>query len=81
MRQSLLELGKTIVSWPQLGGAAMMSGAAVAYCVRKILNDQPVMGDRGIVSLDERLLPGYNSRAAQAERGKTERAFRKIFGL
>jgi hypothetical protein len=81
MRQSLLELGKTIVSWPQLGGAAMMSGAAVAYCVRKILNDQPVIADRAIVSLDEQLMPGYNSRSARAGRAKTERGFRKIFGL
>jgi molybdopterin/thiamine biosynthesis adenylyltransferase len=37
MQQSLLEMGKTIVSWPQLGGAALVNGAAVAYCVRKFL--------------------------------------------
>src|SRR5258708_14595767 len=41
MQQSLLQIGKTIVSWPQLGGAALMNGSAVAYCVRKILNGQP----------------------------------------
>lgn len=81
MRQSLLELGKTIVSWPQLGGAAMMSGASVAYCVRKILNDQPIIDNRAIVSLDERLEPAYNTAAAQKKRKKTANEFRKIFGL
>jgi hypothetical protein len=59
----------------------MLSGASVAYCVRKILNDQPVIADRAIVSLDEQLLPGYNSSSAKASRAKTEREFRKIFGL
>lgn len=81
MRQSLLQLGKTIVSWPQLGGAAMLSGASVAYCVRKIVNGQPVIDNRSIVSLDERLLPGYNSPAARRGRAKTAKEFRKIFGL
>jgi hypothetical protein len=45
------------------------------------LNDQPVIADRAIVSLDEQLLPGYNSSSAKASRAKTEREFRKIFGL
>jgi molybdopterin/thiamine biosynthesis adenylyltransferase len=81
MRQSLLELGKTIVSWPQLGGAATMSGASVAYCVRKILNDQPVIDNRAIVSLDEKLVPNYNSAAEEKKRVKTANEFRKIFGL
>lgn len=81
MRKSLLELGKTIVSWPQLGGAAMLSGAAVAYCVRKILNGDPVIDDRNIISLDEKLQPGYDSPAARNARAKTANEFRKIFGL
>lgn len=81
MRESLLELGKTIVSWPQLGGAAMLSGASVAYCVRKILCGDPVIDDRNVVSLDEKLLPGYDRPTARAKRARTANEFRKIFGL
>ena len=81
MQASMLQMGKTIVSWPQLGGAALMNGSAVAYCVRKILNGQPVEPNRALLSLDEKLTPGYNSPAQRRRRAKVAAAFRKIFGL
>ena len=54
MRGSLLEIGKTIVSWPQLGGAAMLNGAAIAYCVRRILIGQNLTSNRVVFSFDEK---------------------------
>ncbi len=61
MQNSLLEMGKTIVSWPQLGGTALLNGSAIAYCVRKILNGQPLEKNRAIISLDEKLIPNHHS--------------------
>lgn len=81
MQGSLLQMGKTIVSWPQLGGAALMNGSAVAYCVRKILNGQPVESNRALLSFDEKLTPGYNSPAQKKRRAKVAGKFRRIFGL
>jgi hypothetical protein len=81
MQQSLKQMGKTIVSWPQLGGAAMVNGAAVAYCVRKILNGQPLEQNRALVSLDEKLVPDYNTAEAVARRQKISGDFAKGFGL
>lgn len=81
MQQSLTQMGKTIVSWPQLGGAAMVNGAAVAYCARKILNGQPLEMNRALVSLDEKLVPDYNSAEAIARRQKISGDFAKGFGL
>ena len=81
MQESLLEMGKTIVSWPQLGGAALINGAAVAYCVRKILNGQPIENSRAIVSLDEKLVPNYSSEEETKKRADAADTFRKIFGL
>jgi hypothetical protein len=81
MQQSLMEMGKTIVSWPQLGGAALVNGAAVAYCVRKILNDQPLETNRALVSMDEKLVPGFGSPEQVAHRRQISEAFKKIFGL
>jgi tRNA threonylcarbamoyladenosine dehydratase len=81
MQQSLMEMGKTIVSWPQLGGAALVNGAAVAYCVRKILNDQPLETNRALVSMDEKLVPGFSSPEQVAHRSQISEAFKKIFGL
>ncbi|HVO28635.1 MAG TPA: ThiF family adenylyltransferase [Candidatus Paceibacterota bacterium] len=79
MQQSLLQMGKTIVSWPQLGGAALVNGAAVAYCVRKILNGQPLESDRALISLDEKLVPGYSSPRSQRHRRQIADNFRKIY--
>ncbi len=81
MQQSLLEMGKTIVSWPQLGGAAWINGSAVAYCVRKIVNHQSLENDRALISLDEKLIPDYHSPAAIAERSAIADSFRTMFGL
>lgn len=81
MRDSLLEMGKTIVSWPQLGGAALINGSAVAYCVRKILNGEEVIENRALISLDEKLIPSFNSESEIKRREKTISEFKKIFGL
>lgn len=81
MQQSLTQMGKTIVSWPQLGGAALVNGAAVAYCVRKIVNGQPLEADRALISLDEKLVPEYGSAEAAAHRQKVAEDFAKGFGL
>jgi hypothetical protein len=81
MQESLLEMGKTIVSWPQLGGAALINGAAIAYCVRKIANGQLLENNRALISLDEKLIPNYSSPEESQKREDAANLFRKIFGL
>jgi hypothetical protein len=81
MQASLLEMGKTIVSWPQLGGAALINGAAVAYCVRKILNGEELESNRALISLDEKLIPNYFSSEEVTKRSDAATTFKKIFGL
>ena len=81
MQQSLLEMGKTIVSWPQLGGAALINGASVAYCVRKIVNGQVLEKNRSLISIDEKLVPTYSSPEEVEHRKNVADTFRKIFGL
>jgi tRNA threonylcarbamoyladenosine dehydratase len=53
MLQSLKEMGKSIVSWPQLGGTAQLNGAALAYCIRKIATGQPLPTKRIIISFEK----------------------------
>ena len=81
MQESLLEMGKTIVSWPQLGGAALLNGSAVAYCARKILNKQPLENNRSLISMDEKLDSSYHLVAQKKKRLKAARDFKIIFGL
>ncbi|MBI3589393.1 MAG: ThiF family adenylyltransferase [Candidatus Liptonbacteria bacterium] len=80
VHESMPQIGRTIVSWPQLGGAALLNGSAVAYVVRKILNGQPIEENRALISLDEKLIPSYNSPIQKKKRLQSATAFRKIFG-
>ncbi len=81
MLASLQEMGKTLVSWPQLGGAAILNGAAVAYCVRKIVTGQPLESNRALISLDEKLEPRHAAPSAKKRRAKISAAFAKQFNL
>ncbi|HVM73856.1 MAG TPA: ThiF family adenylyltransferase [Candidatus Paceibacterota bacterium] len=68
--QSFKEMGKTLASWPQLGGIALMNGSAIAYVIRKILNKQPIINDRGILSLDQLFDPSYDSEESKKVRAQ-----------
>lgn len=81
MQKSLMEIGKSIVSWPQLGGAALLNGSAVAYCVRKILNGQKLENNRALISLDEKFVPDYQSVAEKKKRRRIAHNFKKLFNL
>ncbi len=52
MRVSLKEIGQTLYTWPQLGGAATLAGVVVASAVRRILIGEKVQSGRRVLSLD-----------------------------
>lgn len=79
--KSFMEIGKTIASWPQLGGAALLNGSALAYCARKIINEQSVEESRALVSMDEKLDANHYSQEEVSKREKASNEFKKIFGL
>jgi len=81
MQSSLLQIGKTIVSWPQLGGAAMLNGSAVALSARMVATKTNFTRNRALISLDEKLVPNYNTSPSKKKRKKIANSFRKIFGL
>ncbi|MCE9541694.1 ThiF family adenylyltransferase [Candidatus Kaiserbacteria bacterium] len=81
MQESLMEMGKTIVSWPQLGGAAMINGAAVAYCARKVLTGESLENNRALISLDEKLIPAWGTPEESARRLNVARSFAKKFNI
>jgi molybdopterin/thiamine biosynthesis adenylyltransferase len=67
MYRSLVEVGKTLPSWPQLGSAAALSGISIAYVIKKILLGQGVRDGRILVSLDEKLDLEHRDEAYQQE--------------
>jgi hypothetical protein len=56
MQQSLLELGKTLSSWPQLGTAAFLSGCCVSFAYRNLILDHELPSGKYQVSLDNSIL-------------------------
>ncbi|MBX2972871.1 MAG: ThiF family adenylyltransferase [Flavobacteriales bacterium] len=56
MRASLPEVGRTILTWPQLASAVVLGGAALADIARRILLGFPVPSQRQWLDLDE-LIP------------------------
>jgi molybdopterin/thiamine biosynthesis adenylyltransferase len=58
--QSIFEVGKTIYSWPQLITAAMLSGAVVAYLVKKIILNEKIKSGKLEVNLNKIFDRDYN---------------------
>ena len=81
MQASVPLIGSSLVSVPQLGGTALMGAAATAYCIRRIAAGQPLPSGRTIISLDEKLEPGYATAKARAKRAKDTKAFAKRYGM
>lgn len=73
MFQSLVEVGKTLPSWPQIGGAAALSGIAVAYAIRRIILDQSLKEGRTLISIDKELDQDQYSKEHQAELKKFQK--------
>lgn len=61
MIESLLEVGKSLPSWPQLGGAAVLSGLYVAYAAKRILLGQPLNSGRFLMGPEQQLNPEIDS--------------------
>ncbi|MDI1322836.1 MAG: Rv1355c family protein [Algoriphagus sp.] len=53
MKASLLEVGQTITSWPQLASAVFLGGATVAHIARKLFLGDSVNSGRYYVDLDQ----------------------------
>lgn len=71
MLESVLEVGKTIYSWPQLGTAATMCGSVLSYLARRVaLRDPKIKSGRYEVNPDAIFEDGFSSEAQKEERQK-----------
>jgi hypothetical protein len=54
MLKSLLEVGKTVYSWPQLGNAATLCGAVGAYLAKEIiLKNKEIKSCRVLINIEK----------------------------
>ncbi|HSI21009.1 MAG TPA: ThiF family adenylyltransferase [Verrucomicrobiae bacterium] len=78
---SLMQVGQTLPSWPQLGNAAILSGAATSYTARRILTGEEMPSGRYTVHFDRDIDPSFNSSKATAERQRLTDEFDLGFDL
>src|SRR5690554_872860 len=52
-RESILQMGKTITTWPQTASAVLMGGAVSAHYARKLLLNEGINSGRVYIDLDE----------------------------
>jgi hypothetical protein len=65
MFESLSEVGKTLPSWPQLGGAAALAGVTLAYAAKRIITGAPINAGRHLITPDDALNPEIHTKAYQ----------------
>lgn len=79
MLESVSRIGTTLHAWPQLATAATMTGAVIAYALRRLANDLPLPGGRTALDLEAALDPDYSLPAARQQRERRRaRALSKI---
>ena len=61
MQQSILKLGRSIASVPQLSTSVSIGGASATAVIRRIVNKQPLKSGRYLINLDREIIPGYDS--------------------
>lgn len=58
--ESLMAIGGTVTTWPQLGATASMTGGVTALTIKKIILGEDVKSGRYFISLDEVLVDDFN---------------------
>ncbi len=82
MLKSVLEVGKSLYSWPQLGTAATMCGSVLAYLARRIaLRDPAIKSGRYEVNPDAVFERGYASARSRKRRDAERQKLLRMMGL
>ncbi len=81
MLDSLLEVGKTLYSWPQLGSAATLSGVAIAYIIKRMAFGEKVKTGKLEVNLDLIFDPDYDLAESVKYRDDKRQDFAQKIGL
>lgn len=81
MLDSLLGIGDTIGTWPQLGATAAIAGGIVATTIKKIVLGEKVKSGRYYICLDDILVAGFNSSGRKNSRKEQVQKIKKKFNI
>lgn len=81
MLDSVLQVGKTIYSWPQLGTAATTCGVALTYLARNVILKNNIASGRYEVNMDQIFIRNFNSPTQMKARDAKRKKYLKMMGL
>ncbi len=67
LQKSLLKIGTTIVTHPQLGSTVMLTGGVLAFAAKSIALGRPLESGRYKISLEQQLLADHKTRRYRRE--------------
>jgi len=70
MQQSILKIGSTIVTHPQLGSTVMITGGVIAFASKKIALGETLKSGRYVISLEKELLADHRTRSYKRKHKK-----------
>lgn len=70
MQKSLLKIGSTIVTHPQLGSTVMMTGGVLAFAAKNIALGEPLESGRYVISLEKAMLADHKTRSYKRQHKK-----------
>ena len=79
MLDSLLNIGKKVKTWPQLGATATIAGGIVTTTIKKIILGENVASGRYYFSLDSLLVEGFNSKESLERRNEKIKKVKEEF--
>jgi hypothetical protein len=77
LQESLLKIGTTIVTHPQLGSTVMMTGGVIAFAVKSIALNGHLESGRYTISLENNLLSDHKTRSHKRRHKKHTRVINK----
>lgn len=77
MQESLMRIGSTIVTHPQLGSTVMMTGGILAFATKSIALNSAIKSGRYVISLERELLSDHKTRRYRRRRKRSTRVLRK----
>jgi molybdopterin/thiamine biosynthesis adenylyltransferase len=76
MQESVLKIGTTIVTHPQLGSTVMMTGGMIAFAAKSIALGNPLKSGRYVISLERQLLADHQTRSYRRDHKKHTKVIR-----
>lgn len=80
MQQSLLKIGSKVVTHPQLGATAMMTGGVLAFAAKQIALGEDLPSMRKSISLEQTFLPGRRTLSHRRKHRKHTKILRRSLG-